>query len=458
MKQKLMEELKKIQCPFTTWELDEIKNVIISQGEATHDDEDFIPLLKWIRSLVEVYEFVQKKTLKDAKESLKFAEEIWNSVKEKHEKNVSIQVLKNIYKGTKCFLLMEEEEFNEIDKILKTLNKNVDYDKNEIDRSTLNGCKGVAWSKFKDAGDMGTNKALDFIDLAIKDNSNCDVWHFMSGKNLRRQRRNKYFFSEPTEKEIFELKKAYELSEDPTYGIYLGQMYKEVGKKNEALKIYKKIHETKPESANINLRLALGFIRTRNLQSAKECLDFAEKKVPDDSMFLHYKGIFLETLKEYRKAADYFKKASTGHNYAAECSYLKCKAKFGETDDFVNYIKKMLITYENYESRTLDLTLQLAASYYLCNHDIPNAAKYYLEALEKSPNSKEFKRHACFLLSGQIEVYRYLKTDFLSKALSNLNLDSETKETCMRIQQICTDYYQQRREKAELDFGQMKLS
>lgn len=456
--QKILDRLKKVECPFT-WDLDKINEVIINHNEArTHDDENFVPLLQWGRSLIEVYEYVLKKSLSEAKDSLKSAEEVWDSVKTKHNKDVSIKVLENFYKGTKCFLLFEENKFDEIEKILGSLNEGIDYKKNSMDRSTLNGCKGIAWSMYKDSGDQGIKKVVDYIDSAIQDNPNCDVWHFLRGKNLRRQRRYKEFFAEPSKEEELALKKAYELSKEPTFGIYLAQLYKETRNKANALKIYKEIYDSKPESANINLRLALGFIRLWNLPLAKKCLDFAEEKVPKDSMFLHYKGIYFEKSKNFRMAAEYFKKASTGHNYAAEFSLLKCQIKLGETQEFVEHLKEMLITYKNYENRVLDLTLQLAASYEYCNKDISSAANCYLEAFEKFPDDKKFERHECIFRGYSKNVYNILKTEFLPKAFSSSKLDSEALKTCNKLQEICNNYYKNQRHKAELIFGNMRLS
>lgn len=81
--EEILERLKKTECPFT-WGLEKINDVIINhQNSRTHDDENFVPLLKWMRSLVYIYECVQKKNLTEAKESLKSADDTWDSVKTK---------------------------------------------------------------------------------------------------------------------------------------------------------------------------------------------------------------------------------------------------------------------------------------------------------------------------------------------------------------------------------------
>lgn len=456
--EELMELMKKTECPFT-WDLDEIKEVIRNYVESrNHDDEDFVPLLKWIRLLVNAYESVQKKNLLKAFDYLKSAEDTWNSVKQKHENNISLNVLENIYNCTKCFVLFEENRFDEIAEILSNLNENVNCTSNAIDRSTLNGCKSIAWSKYKEAGELVIKSALNYINLAIEDNKNCDVWYFILGKNLRRQRRVNNFLAHPTKKEEMSFQKAYELSKEPTFGIYFAQLHKEKRSPQRALKIYKEIYSTKPESTTINLRLALGFMRLdNNFQLAKECLDYAEKRIPDDSMFLHYKGIYLENKKDFKEAAKYFKRACDGNNYGADNSFLKCQAKAREKYDFVKHLKEMLITYKNQEGRILDITLQLAACYYMYNHDVPNAAKCYLEALEKFPNNSLFEYHQC-ILGGRTCIYTFLQGDFLPNAFSITKLDSETIQICKKLQDICNNRVRVQRKKNELNFSKLRIS
>lgn len=190
---------------------------------------------------------------------------------------------------------LETGHLEDVEKILETTH-DVDYKASAKDRSTLNGCKCLAWSKYKDAGNLGIGRAIHFAELAIKDNPDFAVWHFMFAKNWRRQRRIAQFVSKPSEKEEMGFKKAYELSSKPIYGIFFAQCHKEKRNLPKALSIYKKIFHTKPESCAVRLRLALGFIRQRELKMAKECLDYVEERFPNDGMFMHYKGIYFEAL------------------------------------------------------------------------------------------------------------------------------------------------------------------
>ena len=79
----ISEKLKKIECPFT-WSLKEIDKVIkgIKGSKRVHDDEEFVPILKWMRLLMGAYEKVAKDDLPEAQKCIKTAQEMWDSVKD----------------------------------------------------------------------------------------------------------------------------------------------------------------------------------------------------------------------------------------------------------------------------------------------------------------------------------------------------------------------------------------
>ena len=193
---------------------------------------------------------------------------------------------------------MKAGNFEDVEKTLATINV-IDYEKSAIERSTLNGCKCVTFSVYKDTGELGYTTAITFAKRAIKDNPDFATWHFMLGKSLRRLRRFVQLPAKPSFEEENSFKKAYELSSKPIYGIYFAQVYKEKYETQKALEIYKKIYQMKPESCSVRLRIALGFIRQNKLNLAKECLDYVEEKNPNDCMFLHYKGLYFEAKKDY---------------------------------------------------------------------------------------------------------------------------------------------------------------
>lgn len=78
---KTSEKIKNLECPFT-WGMNKIDEVIKDHEETkTHDDEESVPILKWMRLLVQAYESVVKDNLTEANQCILSAEEFWDSVK-----------------------------------------------------------------------------------------------------------------------------------------------------------------------------------------------------------------------------------------------------------------------------------------------------------------------------------------------------------------------------------------
>ena len=143
------------------------------------------------------------------------------------------------------------------------------------------------------------NIAINFTKLSIEKDQDAATAHFLLAKNMRSKRRTASVFKIPEEEEIYHFTKAYELSKNPQFGLFVGQVLKESRDQHNALKIYKEIYEMNIESASIQTRLALAFTQMNLLEFANKCLDYVESVKPDDSMFLHYKGLFFMKKKEY---------------------------------------------------------------------------------------------------------------------------------------------------------------
>lgn len=184
---------------------------------------------------------------------------------------------------------------DELKEVLAQIN-NVDS-MNEKEKSTLIACRSIAWSKYHR---LGAGEAEKFIRKAIEENPKCDLWYFILGKNLRRKRRDSAFASSPCKEEADSFLKAYEMSENPVYGIFLAQMYREERKESKAIAMYEKVFRTNPTSCTILLRLALGFIRMGTYDRAQICLDKVAAKYPTSSMYLHYRGIFHLKQRQYK--------------------------------------------------------------------------------------------------------------------------------------------------------------
>lgn len=202
---------------------------------------------------------------------------------------ISTEAAIYVTKALEGFVYLKFGKKDELKKLLKEINDSKWAKDDKKFKSTLIGCKSLAWSIYHQ---HGARKAEKFIREAIKINSNCHLWHFILGKNLRRIRRDSNFGSKPKEEEIASFKKGYELSSNPVYGIFIAQMHRENNDHYNAAQMYEKIVKSNPQSTNILLRSALGLIRLRKFDLAKTCLDKVGKENSSGSMFSHYMGIY----------------------------------------------------------------------------------------------------------------------------------------------------------------------
>lgn len=190
--------------------------------------------------------------------------------------------------ATKCFVYFKLDMEKELELLLKNL-ENIDNMSNK-EKSTLLGCKSICWSKYHR---IGSHEAEEFIREAIKLNGKCDIWYYILGKNIRRQRRDDSIAGHPNREEAESFLKAYELSRNPVYGIFVAQMYRESNEFSKALQVYENVFKSFDTlSDTVLLRLALGFISQRKFDKAKLCLDEAAVNCGQHSMYLHYRGIY----------------------------------------------------------------------------------------------------------------------------------------------------------------------
>lgn len=198
-----------------------------------------------------------------------------------------------IYHATSCFVYKKFDMMEELDKAFDRVN-GVKFSTSST-VSTIYGCRSIGWFKYHRIGFQNTEK---FIQKAISENSNCDLWYFVRGKNLRRHRRDKDISIKPDVEESSSFIKAFRLSEDVIYELYVAQMFVDLRSSKTAKNIYNKIYQKYrfDNDINIFLRLANGFIKLHNYQKALIILKKIEKKKPklgslDESKFNHYQGI-----------------------------------------------------------------------------------------------------------------------------------------------------------------------
>ena len=140
------------------------------------------------------------------------------------------------------------------------------------------------------------------------------MWAYIKAKNLRKLRRDQSIISKPTQEEMDLFQKAFFLSDSDNivYLLFTAQSLREQGKHEDSLQLYEaivdKLNEKNSSSLNlIYLRAALGLMnaqKPRNkfeyyFEKAKFCLDKIDENYQNDSMYLHYRGIYYLKTKDY---------------------------------------------------------------------------------------------------------------------------------------------------------------
>lgn len=203
---------------------------------------------------------------------------------------ISCKVLFHVMEATKFHVYSILEKKVEAAKIMANLSDSRTF-KTNAEIGTINGCKTIAWLMFHEAA---YKTAMPFARLAVSQGPDCPLWHLMLGKTCRHFRREGGFINQPSTVEINSYLRSYQLSKNPFYAISVAQMHKENREYNECNKICLNLYNQNPTNIVIRLRLALIFIRSKHFEQAKSCLDYVEKHSPKNSMFLHYKGLYLQ--------------------------------------------------------------------------------------------------------------------------------------------------------------------
>lgn len=209
--------------------------------------------------------------------------------------------------------MYDSEENDQLEEILENIINTDDFTNEEL--GALYGCESIIWSCLND---FGMNKAIDMAKKAIEKDQDCALWHFILGKNLRRQRRSINISSEVSDAEKNHFEIAYAISKNEVFGIYYLQMrietfYKFIKDRNYAIKkainekqvleIAKKMIKSKPTNCKVLLKLALMFLRTNGSDEtllAKECLDSVKEMAPNNSTYLHYTAMLYKRCGDYR--------------------------------------------------------------------------------------------------------------------------------------------------------------
>lgn len=215
-----------------------------------------------------------------------------------HEE-ISMKAVLCVLRATKCFAFLRLKMETELKQILIEI-KSIDSSKKK-QTSTIKACKSIAWCNYRLCG---TAEAIKFIREAIADNSNCDLWHFILGYTLRRQRRDEQFNSKPDAEETQSFQKAYDMMKNPIYGVFLAQLYREEKNTRMSKRMYEKVMRESPQSDTAFLRIALGYMNLQDFKTAKFCLDKVAENCSKRSMYLHYRGLYHLKQHQYRVCND----------------------------------------------------------------------------------------------------------------------------------------------------------
>ncbi|XP_011636185.1 uncharacterized protein LOC105426586, partial [Pogonomyrmex barbatus] len=321
-------------------------------------------------------------------------------------------------------------------------------DFNDIESGALYGCKSSIWSCLHD---FGIEEAIDTAKRAIKMNQDCALWHFILGKNLRRKRRATNVSSDVSDSEKNHFEIAHAISKNQMFEVYYLQMCMEsfkkfirsrdyVIKKNanerEVISKAKKMLNTNPTDHKVLLKLALIFLRTRisdERYSAKKCLDAVNKIVPNNTTYLHYTAMLYEQSGDYKEAIKYFKKAAECNNLVAELSYIQYGWETGQLEPLPHLLRMLKKYDQSIKSRQIAMLLAIAITYYSLHEDIPNAAEYFLKALEIDPVHKKFQVYYKFLDFNTLNISSFLNNNFCP--LLEKKYPAHT-ETCKKIKNL----------------------
>lgn len=199
--------------------------------------------------------------------------------------------LNHIFVATKCYVLENTGYSAKVDEMLEEITQVEDMDKAEL--ALLSGCQCLTWSLYYATDNL---IAIKHAKEAIDHQPDNGKWYFLLGKNCRRlRRRHNCIGVPPNFEEMSAFKKAFQLSENVFFGVSLAQMYRESKKWNLANEVYWKVYQLKPTCCKVRLQLALGFIRSKEREAAKDCLDYVTEIMPESPILTHYKAIYEDT-------------------------------------------------------------------------------------------------------------------------------------------------------------------
>ncbi|XP_043471087.1 uncharacterized protein LOC122504209 [Leptopilina heterotoma] len=422
------EDVDRLQCPFT-WDMSKFN---VDKIWGLTDIEEFIPELEFTKALISAYVQIISEKYDEADNQLKRTEATLKEIKCQIKRDVA----RHVFLGTKIHFMIRKGNSKDVNEILKTVNSISDASC----ISPLNEFIACTWMYANYC--METTKiAIKFAEIAVQYNPKSATAHYILARNLRTLRRQFSSITLPKPDEMMHFRKAYELEENTKFALFFAQSLKENRNKPKAMEIFHEIHRKKFPSVSIQLRLALAFIQDNDLSNAKKCLDYIESEMPAESMFLHYKGLYLMKKKEYEEASKYLLKATEENNFPAEMCYIQCMMQLNTEFDFTSHLLKVKEKFSNCEdARRKEILLHIAFSYFFNNKDYQQSMTYFLHAFEIEEKDLPLKNFSCKFSRQIIDVFHFVMSELLPKIPGDVKSEQKTIEVKDKLKKICQQH------------------
>ncbi|XP_046468691.1 uncharacterized protein [Neodiprion pinetum] len=434
--------MTKLSCPFT-WDMGKIMEIRVrllndkSRFEDVTDTQDQFPEFVLIYHLMLAYENVSNENPQAAIECIKGAENSFLEIKQRKTLESVERVLKHILFGTKYYVLQQMGQLTQADELLKEI-CNI-KDMNETELAMLSGCQCLAWSLYNVTDN---SMAIKFAQEAVQHEPSNGKWHFLVGKNCRTLRkRNCSTDSLPDEHESFGFQKAYELSKNALFGVYLARMYRESKNTEEANRMYKQVAAGERTCCKVQLQLALGLVRAKDCSLAKSCLDYVAERMPDSPKYAHYMAIYEEKCnRDFKAALRYYTTAIEEGNFQAEWQYIECRKKVEPDWNPLPYMLELLTKYnKDPDAQIQEINIKIGVYYLFHMDDVLSASPYLDNAVQIDPNAKSLKTYFVSYQNNVNVYYAWAVKIRLALLMEATKLSTDKKAMLKDKLQLCSE-------------------
>ncbi|XP_046413050.1 uncharacterized protein LOC124176176 [Neodiprion fabricii] len=439
----------KLSCPFT-WDMGEIMEIRVRllndnfRFKDVIDNQDQFPEFVLIYYLMLAYENVSNENPQAAEKCIKDAEDSFLEIKQRKTLESVERVLRHILFGTKYHVLQQLGQLTQADELLKEI-CNI-KDMNETELAMLSGCQCLAWSLYNVTDN---SMAMKFAQEAVQHEPSNGKWYYLVGRCCRTSRTRDRTTDKPDKHESLAFQRAYELSKNAMFGVYLARMYRESKQYEKSLKMYKQVAAGEPTSCKVRLQLALGFVRAKDCSLAKSSLDYVAEMMPTSPKYAHYMAIYEETCnRDFEAALRYYTTAIEKGNYPAEWPYIECRKKVEPDWNPLPYMLELLNKYDkDPDSQIQEINIKIGLYYLFHMDDILSASQYFDKAVQIDPNARSLKSH--YVSNGnKVNVFyawavkirlallmkaTELSTDEIAKLKDKLQLCSENDQRASSI-------------------------